>query len=395
MKDKENKTQEEIIQAINKRFIVVGRSFFITNFVKLSDKKIADNDLIKSISDATKCSESSCRVRVRGCRILMEKYGVGLILEQSIQTKRLDANIIKIAKKHLKKHKKDSLLLEDSVQNTQNNKPVFKVEENKKNTNKSITNTISISAIQKRNKLQLLKINGIKMLPNFFTIVGLFFGFISIVLSMKNEHMLAMYCIATAGFFDGIDGRVARLTNSFSKFGLELDSIADMVSFGIAPAIFVLSGGLESSFGNIGVAISFFYAASAALRLARFNSLSSQKTFTGMPSPAAAGVVVLGWCFFTEYLKLDAITTSYAAAVLVVFSAIAMISPLSYNAFKTVNFNRRPFVIGIIIVVLLTMIIAEPLASSFFVFFIYSLIPILIYVRNKIKQVKNSPSISG
>ena len=141
---------------------------------------------------------------------------------------------------------------------------------------------------------QRIRRRGVYLLPSIVTMGALFAGFYGVVAAMNGQFESAVLAVIAAGFLDGMDGRVARLTNTQSAFGAELDSLADMVSFGVAPALVVFSWGL-GPLGRFGWAFAFIYIAGAALRLARFNTqidTADKRFFSGLASPAAAGLIV-------------------------------------------------------------------------------------------------------
>jgi len=217
---------------------------------------------------------------------------------------------------------------------------------------------------------------GIYLLPNLFTTAALFCGFYAIVSSINGKFEIAAIAIFVAMLLDGIDGRVARLTNTESDFGAEFDSLADMVSFGLAPALIVYLWAL-SSFGKMGWLVSFIYVACAALRLARFNtqaSHSDKRYFQGLASPSAAAVVAgLIWNgeFFRAYLpeptlQIIALVTTFLAGVL-------MVSNVRYHSFKGVNWRSKvPFVTILMFVFVLVFVSAEPALVLFAIFFGYA-----------------------
>ncbi len=183
---------------------------------------------------------------------------------------------------------------------------------------------------------------GIYLLPNLFTTGGLFAGFFAIIAASQGRYTAACVAIFVAAILDGIDGRVARLTNTQSEFGVQYDSLADLVSFGMAPALVMYHWALVSmkldgpTLGKVGWLGAFLYAACAALRLARFNSqvgTVDKRWFVGLASPAAAGLVVsfvwtcheFGWA--GEELR-------YPALAVTVLAGLLMVSRLRYNSFK-------------------------------------------------------------
>ena len=181
-----------------------------------------------------------------------------------------------------------------------------------------------------------IRLRGVYLLPNLLTLGALFAGFYAIIAGMSGNFNEAGWAIVVAGICDGLDGRIARLTNSQSAFGAEFDSMSDMVCFGVAPSLIIFSWGFDS-LGNLGWAASFIYVSCAALRLARFNvqlGTVDKRFFVGLASPVAAGLVTfVPWVAF----KYDLETTpfvSYLAALLTVFAGLLMISNYRYYSFK-------------------------------------------------------------
>jgi len=179
-------------------------------------------------------------------------------------------------------------------------------------------------------------VKGIYLLPNLFTTAGLFSGFYAIIAAMKGLYSYAAATIFIAMIADGLDGRVARLTNSVSAFGAQYDSLSDMVAFGIAPAVTIYSWALHS-FGKVGWLVAFFYAAATALRLARFNvhvedEEQDKRFFYGLPSPAAAGVVA-GAMWVAHINKVNGMIGHIVLAGIAVFAAGMMVSNGRYYSF--------------------------------------------------------------
>lgn len=202
---------------------------------------------------------------------------------------------------------------------------------------------------------------GVYLLPNLFTTGALFSGFYAIISSISGNFEAAAIAIFVSQILDGLDGRVARMTNTSSEFGVQYDSLADMVSFGVAPAIVVLNWGLEPM-GKFGLAAAFAYTACAALRLARFNTqtgFTDNRFFIGLASPAAAGVVAsLVWVFHDQQ-----VSSHFAGivAVLMVFLAILMVSNFRYSSFKGIDLRGRvPFVKMLLVVSLFVIIAINP-----------------------------------
>lgn len=196
---------------------------------------------------------------------------------------------------------------------------------------------------------EVVRRRGIYLLPNLFTTAGLFAGFYAIVAAMGGQFAPAAAAIFVAMVMDGLDGRVARLTNTQSDFGKEYDSLADMVSFGLAPALVMYQWGFQglAEYGwlwaKLGWIGAFFYTGCAALRLARFNTrvaVVDKKYFQGLPSPGAAAVVAGAVWLGTE-MDIDGGTLAIPAFVLTVIVATLMVSNISYYSFKDFSLTRR------------------------------------------------------
>lgn len=219
------------------------------------------------------------------------------------------------------------------------------------------------------------KRKGIYLLPNLLTTAGLFSGFYAIVASMNGRFEAAAIAIFVAMVFDGLDGRVARMTNTQSPFGAEYDSMADMVSFGMAPALVAYNWGL-SGLGKIGWLAAFIYVAGGALRLARFNTQlgSSDKSyFQGLASPAAAALVAgLVWVG-VEY-KIDGNDYGVIVALVTGIAGLLMVSNFKYNSFKEVDWHGKvPFVALLLIMLVFVVVATEPALVLFLVFVLYAL----------------------
>jgi CDP-diacylglycerol--serine O-phosphatidyltransferase len=196
---------------------------------------------------------------------------------------------------------------------------------------------------------------GIYLLPNLFTTGGLFAGFFAIIAASQGRFGAACVAIFVAGILDGLDGRVARLTNTQTEFGVQYDSLADLVSFGMAPALVTYHWALVSlkfdgvTMGKIGWLAAFLYAACAALRLARFNSQVAQvdkRWFIGLPSPAAAGLIASA-VWTAHSLGFSGGDLRYGALGLIVVSGLLMVSRIRYSSFKGgrgPHADRVPFV---------------------------------------------------
>lgn len=204
---------------------------------------------------------------------------------------------------------------------------------------------------------------GIYLLPNLLTLGALFAGFYAIIAGMNGNFNEAGWAILIAAVFDGLDGRVARLTNTQSAFGAQFDSLSDMVSFGVAPALIVFSWAL-SSLGEAGWAASFIYMSCAALRLARFNvQLGSvdKRFFVGLQSPVAAGLVTfVVWAGYKYQIEITS-GVAFVVAVLTAFTGILMVSNYRYYSFKEIHFKGTvPYAVFLMAVVLLVVIAQKP-----------------------------------
>lgn len=236
---------------------------------------------------------------------------------------------------------------------------------------------------------------GIYLLPNLFTIAGLFAGFYAIVTAMEGYFNYAAIAIFVAMIMDFFDGRVARLTNTQSAFGAELDSLSDMVSFGVAPALVIYSWSLEG-LGKLGWLAAFIFAAAGALRLARFNTqvlVADKRFFQGLPIPAAAGVLAsMVWLCVDSEILGDVV--SIITAVLAIIIAILMVSNVRYYSFKELDLKGRvPFVAILFVVLVFVGISLDPPKILFLIFFCYALSgPVLsFYALYKKRSLKRKP----
>ncbi len=223
---------------------------------------------------------------------------------------------------------------------------------------------------------------GIYLLPNLFTTAGLFAGFYAIVSAMSNQFEHAAIAIFVAMIMDGIDGRVARLTNTQSEFGVQYDSLSDMVCFGLAPSLVVFEWSLRSMiehgwlWSKLAWLAAFVYTAGAALRLARFNAqvaTADKEYFQGLPSPSAAAVLA-GLVWFSEDNGLSGSDMWVVGSVLAVLTGLLMVSNVRYYSFKEVDFrNRVPFVALIAVVLVFVVVSSHPPGILFAGFLIYAL----------------------
>lgn len=218
------------------------------------------------------------------------------------------------------------------------------------------------------------KRRGIYLLPNLLTTAGLFSGFYAVVMSMNGNFENAAIAIFVAMIFDGLDGRVARITNTQSTFGAEYDSMADMVSFGVAPALVAYNYGL-TDLGKVGWLAAFIYVAGAALRLARFNTqvgLADKRFFQGLASPAAAALVAgMVWCGIDYDIMGEDV--AWLVALVTGLSGLLMVSNFKYNSFKEVDWHGKVPFVAILIVILVFIIVATaPSLVLFIVFILYA-----------------------
>ena len=218
------------------------------------------------------------------------------------------------------------------------------------------------------NSPQTKQRRGIYLLPNLFTTAALFSGFYAIVSGMNGQFEAAAIAIFVAMVLDGADGRIARLTNTQSDFGAEYDSLSDVVSFGLAPALVTYEWAL-SSMGKLGWLASFFYAAATALRLARFNTQigsGDKRFFQGLPCPAAAAVVAgLVW-LVTDYGAggIDVVTVTF---VVMIAMGILMVTNVRYYSFKDFDLKGRvPFVALLVVLLVFVFISSDPPLVLFF-----------------------------
>jgi len=219
---------------------------------------------------------------------------------------------------------------------------------------------------------------GIYILPNLFTLAALFGGFYAIVMAMNDRFEQAAVGIFCAMVLDSLDGRVARMTNTQSAFGEQMDSLSDMVSFGAAPALIVYEWALKGM-GKWGWIAAFVYCSCAALRLARFNTnigVVDKRFFQGLPSPAAAALVVgLIWVVTDAgYTPQDATWLVWLAFAFTLYSGLTMVTNIPFYSFKDVNFRKTvPFIVIVAIALGIAVITIHPPIVLFGVFVVYGL----------------------
>ena len=221
---------------------------------------------------------------------------------------------------------------------------------------------------------------GIYVLPNLMTLTSMFLGFYSVVASFNSDYERAAWSIMLASVFDMLDGWVARITHTATRFGIEMDSLADVISFGVAPGILVYTWTLQS-FGRIGWLGSFFLVACAALRLARFNvqmGSTEKKHFSGLPTPAAALVITTTVLAYEDVIEIlehlnlgrlaDMVGKDYWVLALTFLVAGLMVSNITYHSLKEANLKeRRPFGLLVIIAGFLAVVAYHPSLVLFLV----------------------------
>lgn len=236
---------------------------------------------------------------------------------------------------------------------------------------------------------------GIYLLPNLITTAALFSGFYGIVAATQDKFEQACIAVFIAMILDALDGRVARMTNTQTEFGAEYDSLADMASFGLAPALIMyewsLSSLVDASFtlGKLGWLAAFVYAASGALRLARFNTKASntdKRYFQGLPSPAAAAVVIgFVWACFDN--GIDGSHVALISIPIITFAGIMMVSNISYYSFKEVDFhNKVPFMAMLAVVLIFVFASINPPVTLFGCFMLYALSGPIISIQRRFRK---------
>ncbi len=216
---------------------------------------------------------------------------------------------------------------------------------------------------------------GIYLLPNLFTTGALFSGFYAITSAMGGRFETAAVAIFVAMILDGLDGRVARLTNTQSEFGAQYDSLSDMLSFGAAPAL-VMYLWAFSSLGKLGLFAAFVHTAGGALRLARFNTqleTADKRYFQGLPSPAAAAILA-GFIWVSLEYQYDVDVVKYIAIVLTISTGLLMVSNFRYSSFKEIDLKGKvPFFVSTMVMLSIAFVMAQPEAMLFLLFFGYAI----------------------
>lgn len=221
---------------------------------------------------------------------------------------------------------------------------------------------------------------GIYLLPNLLTTAGLFAGFFGVISALRGDFAGAAVAVLVAMVLDGFDGRIARMTNTASAFGAEYDSMADMVSFGVAPALIVyqwsLSSMTQAGFGQLGWVAAFLYVACAALRLARFNvqvAVADKRFFQGLASPSAAAIMIL-MVWVAEDVGSAGADLHILAVLVTMASGLLMVSNFAYYSFKDIGTNKRvPFVAIIVLVFVFVFTSLDPPKILLLGFTLYAL----------------------
>jgi CDP-diacylglycerol--serine O-phosphatidyltransferase len=229
---------------------------------------------------------------------------------------------------------------------------------------------------------------GIYLLPNLFTTGALFAGFYAITSAMSGHFETAAISIFVAMILDGLDGRVARLTNTQSEFGAQYDSLSDMVSFGAAPAL-VMYLWAFSSLGKLGLFAAFVHMAGGALRLARFNTQltsADKRYFQGLPSPAAAAILA-GFIWISLEHNYPVEVVKYIGIVLTISTGLLMVSNFRYSSFKEIDLKGKvPFFVAITVMLAIAFIMAQPQSMLFLLFLAYAISgPVVTLVMRKRK----------
>lgn len=243
---------------------------------------------------------------------------------------------------------------------------------------------------------------GIFLLPNLLTTGALFAGFFAVISGMNNEFQIACIAILAAMFLDGLDGRVARLTNTQSAFGAEFDSLSDMLAFGVAPALICFSWAL-SDLGTLGWTAAFFYVACAALRLARFNvqlGTVNKRFFVGLSSPAAGGLVVAMVWVCVEYDVEVVLPIAILAAAVTMMAGLLMVLNVRYFSFKDMDFkNRVPFFVILMVILLFVIVSWDPPVVLFVIAILYALsgpaLTFYHYRKNRAKKVESTDEVAN
>lgn len=231
------------------------------------------------------------------------------------------------------------------------------------------------------------KRKGIYLLPNMITTSALFCGFYAIVMSLNVDFKQSTIAIFIGMVLDSLDGRVARLTRTQSEFGAQLDSLSDMVTFGVAPALVAYEWSLKGM-GRIGWVAAFVFCACAALRLARFNTniaIVDKRFFQGLPSPSAAAIVA-GFIWLMDDMNIAGNQYEWLCWAITLVAGLTMVTNIPFYSFKDMKMHKSvPFIIAIALVLILVAISFDPPKALFGIFVVYGLSGYVVYVWHKIK----------
>jgi CDP-diacylglycerol--serine O-phosphatidyltransferase len=215
---------------------------------------------------------------------------------------------------------------------------------------------------------------GIYVLPNLFTAACLFCGFLSLLRTLQEDFYSAAILILVSGLFDGLDGKIARYTNTTSRFGVEFDSLADVIAFSVAPGILVFAWALEP-FGRLGWLAAFLFVVCGALRLARFNiqvNTVESRYFSGLPTPAAAVMIATSILVFYEFGDTG-VSKHFTILIATYILAFLMVSTMKYYGFKDIElFRRKPFRWLVIAILLIIVVAYEPEYTLFGLSLVYT-----------------------
>jgi len=224
-------------------------------------------------------------------------------------------------------------------------------------------------------KKRSIRQRGIYLLPNLFTTGAMFAGFYAITSALNGRFETAAISIFVAMILDGLDGRVARMTNTESEFGVQYDSLSDMVSFGVAPGIVMYIWAFES-LGKLGLFAAFVHTAGGALRLARFNTqveVADRRYFQGLPSPAAAAILA-GALWISLELGYEVESIKYLVLILTISTGLLMVSNFRYSSFKEIDLKGRvPFVVAIVVMVGIGFVMAQAEIMLFVIALAYAI----------------------
>ncbi len=233
---------------------------------------------------------------------------------------------------------------------------------------------------------------GIYILPNLFTLAALFGGFYAVVMAMNGRFDQAAVGVFCAMVLDSLDGRVARMTNTQSAFGEQMDSLSDMVSFGAAPALIAYEWGLKG-LGRWGWIAAFVYCACAALRLARFNvntGVVDKRYFQGLPSPAAAALVA-GFIWLMTELGIAGSDVRWYMFAMALYAGLTMVTNVPFYSFKDVQMKKSvPFAVIVLIALGIAVVNIHPPIVMFGIFVVYGMSGYLVYAWRKAKGVQTS-----